>query len=286
MKVRASEIIVVDQTENHADEVEAELKKSAANGEFVWLRVTKPNIPGAMNCGLRKSHGDVVLFLDDDVLPMPNLIEAHIAAHKEHKVSVVAGQVLQPGEQVLGDEEELYEGGNCDDPDAFRFNSNRPLDVERIIGCNFSVRRKDAIEVGGFDENFVGAGYRFEAEFSRRLLATGRRILFYPKASIRHLKIGSGGTRSVGSHLRAFRPHHSVGEYYYLIGANDLNGRWRRFFSRPFRSVATRYHLKHPWWIPAVLVGELSGMACAVRLRFQGPRLVEKGVEFGEGSMP
>ena len=33
------------------------------------------------------------------------------------------------------------------------------------MGGNFSVRRRFALTLGGFDEQFVGAAYRFEADF-------------------------------------------------------------------------------------------------------------------------
>jgi hypothetical protein len=40
------------------------------------------------------------------------------------------------------------------------------------------------------------------------------------------------------------------------------------------RNVATRYHLRHPWTIPAKLIGELRGMMLARRLARSGRRLI------------
>jgi hypothetical protein len=77
-----------------------------------------------------------------------------------------------------------------------------------------------------------------------------------------------------GEHLRSFRPNHAVGAYYYFLrtwsGRKSIAG----FLGRPLRAVSTRHHLRRPWWIPATLVAELSGMTWALVLAAQGPRYV------------
>ena len=145
-------------------------------------------------------------------------------------------------------------------------------EIDEFMGGNFSVHRRDAIDAGGFDENFVRVAYNFEREFAERWSARGGTIRFVPEAAIRHLKESSGGTRSYGDHLRTHRPAHSVGNYYYLLRSPRAAGRLREFLSRPLRAVATRHHLRRPWWIPVTLVAELSGMAWALLLNARGPR--------------
>jgi len=144
--------------------------------------------------------------------------------------------------------------------------------VRDFIGCNFSVRRELATELGGFDENFVRVAYRYEAEFAHRFRAGGRQIHFEPQACLHHLKAGSGGTRSFGEHLTTWRPDHAVGAYYYGL----RTGSFGEFLLRPFRAVATRYHLRNPWRIPATLLAELRGMGWALRLFLRGPRRLER----------
>jgi len=36
--------------------------------------------------------------------------------------------------------------------------------------------------------------------------------------------------------------------------------------------VATRHHLRRPWWIPLTLIAELRGMAWALALFLRGPK--------------
>ena len=261
LDVRADEILVIDQTRDHSTATETSLRHWDESGAIRWLRLPEPSIPRAMNRGLLAAQFDIVLFLDDDVVPFPDLVAAHAEAHRQgHRL--VAGRVLQPWDKDSG------KGSGA----VNRFASCDARDIDEFIGCNFSVRRNEAIEAGGFDENFVRVAYNFEREFADRWQTRGGRIQFVPSAAIRHLKVASGGTRSFGDHLRTLLPAHSVGTYYYLLRSQRSSGRGKEFFGRPFRAVSTRHHLRRPWWIPVTLVAELSGMVWALMLNARGPR--------------
>jgi hypothetical protein len=158
--------------------------------------------------------------------------------------------------------------------EAFRFNSTSPAWIEEFMGGNFSIARSRALALGGFDENFVGAAYRFEAEFAARFVRAFGKIHYEPSARLQHLAVASGGTRAHGHHLRTAKPGHSVGAFYYLLRVRPPG--WRMaMFNRPFRAVRTRHHLRRPWWIPLTFFAELRGLALALRLSRSGPRLLE-----------
>lgn len=266
----ANEIVIVDQTEQHSSETASALRDLAKAGQVRWLRLAEPSIPHAMNAGLQEARNEIVLFLDDDLVPHRNLISAHAHSHSDGH-NIVAGQVLQPGETPASEEQT--------DGD-FSFRSNHGQFISELMGGNFSVKRDLALELGGFDENFVHVAYRFEAEFAERALAAGEKIWFEPEASIRHLKAGSGGTRSYGHHLRSIRPSHSVGAYYYLLRSRETPNRVLKLLARPMRAIRTRHHLSHPWWIPPTLAAEAAGFFWAVGLVLRGPRLLgTKGKE-------
>jgi GT2 family glycosyltransferase len=259
------EILVVDQSEEHQQATSEALKAWNSEGRIRWIRLPQPSITHAMNSGLKLARGDVVIFLDDDIIPGQRLVSAHALAQAEGSCNIVAGQVLQPGEEVLC---EPYEAAD------FLFRSGKRRWIEEMMGGNFSVKRTLAIDLGGFDENFVHAAYRFEAEFCDRALSAGERILFEPRASIRHLKAIEGGTRAYGHHLTTVKPSHAVGAYYYLLRARRVSHRFGRILWRPLRSIRTRHHLRHPWWIPGTLLAEFWGFLWALRLYLRGPRLI------------
>lgn len=265
---RPNEILVVDQSESHEPETKAALREWERQDVIRWIQLSRPSVTHAMNVGLQQARGDIVLFVDDDIIPSPSLIGSHLAAQREEGVNIVAGQVLQPGEEVQG---------KCGDDERFQFCSNERRWVRELMGGNFSVKRDVALRLGGFDENFVHVAYRFEAEFCERARAAGEKILFEPRASIRHLKASVGGTRSFGHHLTTVRPSHAVGEYYYLLRCRNVPRRFVRLLSRPFLAIKTRHHLRRPWWIPVTLVAEVLGLVWAVGLVMRGPRYVRGG---------
>ena len=173
LRYAAEEILVVDQSPSHDLETTTALQGWHQQGRIRWIRREKPSIPAAMNDGLRQARSEVVLFVDDDVRPRGELVRAHAEVHAEGFRAAVNGQVLQPGESDFDGPPTTRLAGIERDLD-FRFNSTRAVDhVASLIGCNLSVRRADALGVGGFDERFVGAAYRFETEFCRRLLRAG-----------------------------------------------------------------------------------------------------------------
>lgn len=257
------ELLVVDQTPRHTPAVESALERLSAAGEVAWIRLSKASIPAAMNAGLTRARSDLVLFLDDDVVPAPGLVAAHRDAHVRSGAEVVAGQVLQPGEEPRRGARE-----------PFAFHSAERSWVGEVMGGNFSIRRALALAIGGMDENFVRAAYGFESELCARAAAHGARILFEPRASIRHLRAPGGGTRSYGDHLRTLRPGHSVGAFYRILRTSPIPRVPGRIAGRIARSVRTRHHLTRPWWIPATLIAETLGLCWAVGLAVRGPRLL------------
>lgn len=256
-----SEILVLDQTEQHLSEVEMTLRSLHDTGQIRWHRLAKPSITAAMNLGLMNAVERLVLFLDDDIRPEPELLDAHYRAHGEVSGALVAGRVIQPWE----------EGVPAPNDGEFRFSGQQPQWISEFMGGNFSVDREQALAIEGFDENFVKVAYRFEAEFAFRWQAAGNRIRFVPEACLHHLK-AMGGTRTFGDHQTTIRPDHAVGAYYFALRTKGAFAVLGEFLLRPLRAVSTRHHLRQPWWIPVSLVAEVRGMLWAIRLRLAGPR--------------
>lgn len=261
----ADEILAVDQTLAHPPHVEQALQELAQRGAIRLIRLAAPSIPHAMNEALLAARTAFVLFLDDDVEPSSGLVAAHRAAFRDDATAAIVGQILQPGEEAE------HHPKPADDLE-FRFNHGEGTFVSNVMAGNLCVRRERALEAGGFDENFVGAAYRFESDFALRLVATGARIWFEPRASLRHLHLATGGLRSYGDHRTSASPAHSAGDYYFAL--RHRKDFWRYALRRLKRNVATRWHLRHPWFIPPKIVGELRGLRLAFALRRRGPKLL------------
>lgn len=257
-----TEILVLDQTKEYPPSIVEILETWHIEGKIRWLRLPMPSVTKAMNQALIAARHEIVLFIDDDVVPEPGMLAAHLAAHSEIGAELIAGRIIQPWQ----------EGLDFASDDHFHFAVLEPQWVDSFIGCNFSIRKEVALRLGGFDENFVRVAYNFEVEFAHRLRSNDYQIYFEPRACLHHLKSPSGGTRTMGDHLTTWNPSHAVGAYYCTIrttvGWHRCSAMLRRFLS----SVVTRHHLRRPWWIPATLLAELLGVIWALALAYRGPR--------------
>jgi glycosyltransferase involved in cell wall biosynthesis len=259
------ELLVIDQTSLHDYDTEKILEKYDSKNFIRWIRLKYPSIPKAMNTGLLHASHEIILFLDDDIIPNQNLVATHVFSHNHSDADLVAGRVIQPWDPEFKSE----------DCRVFPFTMKCKHWTDEFMGGNFSVRRSAAIKIGGFDENFVKVAYRFERDFADRLITAGGKILFEPSAIIKHLKLPNGGTRSYGNHLTTIKPNHAVGEYYYVLKHSKHSKRFWYILKRPFREVRTRFHLRKPWWIPIKLIGEIRALLQAISLYKNGPKYIQ-----------
>ena len=263
----AAELLIVDQTPVHDDGTTQKLMRWDEDGRIRWIRLSKPSITRSMNHGLREASSPLVLFLDDDIRPRGELISKHAAAHQSRPdLWATVGQVIQPWQEPEDLDAPRKTVGLRRDED-FPFHSTRELEVHNVMAGNLCVRRDRALSIGGFDENFQGAAYRFETEFARRIEAAGGSIRFLGNAGIDHLRVENGGTRVAGSHLTSASPRHGVGDHYYaMLHAESWGEATSYCVRRILREVRTKFHLTHPWWIPVKLLGEVRAYVAARRL--------------------
>lgn len=179
-----------------------------------YIVLDKPSMVEARNVGIRFARGEIVLFLDDDVVPLPGLIENHVAAYTDPSVGGVAGRILDPGKE-------------CDTPPAnsksfdpvhgweyAHFDHTVPGDVMTSRGCNMSFQRLLLLGLGGFDRNIKI--FRDDTDMCLRVIQSGKKIRFVPAAALVHLNASSGGTRGESQsdvgywsrELTMYRQHH------------------------------------------------------------------------------
>ena len=162
----------------------------------------------------------------------------------------------------------------------FPFCSATKCFVQNGMSGNLCVRRERALEIGGFDENFIPpVAYRFDADFCKRLSAAGGRIVFEPAARIFHLRAQRGGTRTSGNHLSNPSPMHSVGDYYFALRHGQGMARVMYIFRRLFKETINRYYLRHLWLLPKKLWSECQGLSLAFRLCRKKPHLISETEE-------
>lgn len=273
---KAQEVIVVDQTDYDVDDpVLAQLNTLHAEQKINFIKRNEPSIPAAMNAGLSIASADLVLFIDDDIQIDDQFIVNHIAAWSTHNCPAQVGRVLQPWDdkQIDTNKRSSPKQGLNQDID-FLFSSTEVAYLVNCMAGNLCVDRRVARQVGGFDENFIGAAYRFETEFAHRLTSVSQRLIYFaPEAVLDHLKLAMGGTRQT-NFLTSASYYHSVGDYYFaLISAKGWE-RWRYIQRRFFGACIARFYLRKPWHMPARMMGECRGVAKAFELYRSGPKLL------------
>jgi len=267
------EILVIDQSPTHQPETERALAELERSVPVRWCRKSRPSICEAMNVGALLARNEVVLFLDDDVVPAPGLLEAHREVLRRFDaLHAVNGQVLQPWHESARDEVDDFGLG-------FDFAYGKEAEVVALATGNLAVRRQVFLAAGGMDETFEGGAYRCDADLGFRLRAfTGRPARFEPRASVRHLQAG-GGTRAHGAKDSWASIGSAIGDHYFGIrwfsGPDALRHSLRRLLRAPFN----RRTLRRPWLVPSLVLREAVAFARASALVRGGPARTVSSLE-------
>jgi glycosyltransferase involved in cell wall biosynthesis len=175
------EVIVIDN--ESSDHTQAVLEqKSRTFSNLKAFSQSKRGAAATRNIGIRAAKGEIVLFIDDDILAEPNLIEAHWKYHQTHPGSSIVGGVVTPWK-------------DCTDPflrylrDRGIFNPYSiacgPMDFSYYHTGNVSTPRAVLNDVGGFNEQFAIYGME-DIELGYRIERHGSRIMHGPEAKALH----------------------------------------------------------------------------------------------------
>lgn len=135
----------------------------------------------AANAGFRLSRGDIIAFLDDDIVPRKDWL-AVICQH----FSEDAGLGVMTGRVELLDEQDL--------PVGIRRSNQRIVlqdlaDLYLLIGCNLAIRRGVVERIGLFDANLgpgSRAGFHEDHDFFYRAWRAGEKVVYEPSLFVYH----------------------------------------------------------------------------------------------------
>jgi glycosyltransferase involved in cell wall biosynthesis len=138
--------------------------------------------------GAARAENDFILFLDDDVIPHPRMLEAHVESHNRFDgLTAVIGRLQWPAEKKLTPFEQYVSRSGMlmgthliENPDDVHF--------KFALGGNFSVPRKIYEDSGGYDNDFPMTLYGYvDIEFGYRLKEKyGARLVYNPEAAADH----------------------------------------------------------------------------------------------------
>jgi GT2 family glycosyltransferase len=181
-----AEVLIIDNGSD--DGTSVFLEKEAQRHRRLPLKVLHQEKKGkanALNLGLSRAQGDVILILDDDVVVGPDTFQQHVKAHAESSFDALQGKIL-PGRDLLG---------QTADPKRFReYNiphidyGNEVREIRGLTGTNMSFKREVFEKVGFFDTRLGpgAAGFSEDTEYSIRIRQAGFRIGYTPDAVVYH----------------------------------------------------------------------------------------------------
>jgi GT2 family glycosyltransferase len=258
-------IVVLDGSSADSERVLETWERLDVFASFRWYVQEQKGAAAARNRGAFLARAPILVFLDDDVVPEPDLISRYLSLHSFGERIAVLGDY----EIVRGDPSSL-----CDLAmwswweDLFhrRAAEWQPVSYRYLCTGNVSMRREDFARVGGFDQDFGACG-REDYELGYRLLRSGVRFVADRSARARHQKATSiagwqrlARTEGLGDVLIA-RKHPELTRGLPLMGPLSrrqrraaglamwlpLAGRVANFLARRMLAIEERLHLRGRW---------------------------------------
>lgn len=182
------ELILVDN--NSSDNTPEVVQAFSSHRALHYHFESKQGLSRARNRGVTESKGEIIAYLDDDVLISPGWLGALSKCFEETGADVVGGRSILRFEGVA--------------PEWFGPEFRRSLsevdlgtsrrdagDGARLYGLNVSYRRKALLDVGGFRLHFGRSGDKLisgeELDLNRRIAEHGGKLVYEPDALVEHV---------------------------------------------------------------------------------------------------
>jgi glycosyltransferase involved in cell wall biosynthesis len=135
----------------------------------------------AANAGFELSRGNIIAFLDDDIVPRKDWLAVICQQFSED-----AGLGVITGRVELLDKEDLPVGIRLSDR---RIVLQDLADLYVLIGCNLAIRREVVDKIGLFDVNLgpgSRVGFHEDHDFFYRAWRAGEKIVYEPSLFVYH----------------------------------------------------------------------------------------------------
>lgn len=205
--VKPHELIVVDESTDNAVETTLKNKDTSFKKTFIHRAEKIKSSAISRNIGIKKATGDILLFLDDDVILDNKYIENLHKTYESNKIMAVQGYITNPriGKRIMLIDRciQLFFFNsdlslNCCKIKRGVFGNTYPLSCpskirssEWLSGCNMSFR-KSAITKNNlyFNENLLRYAFKEDADLSFRAYKIFRRqgykSVLNPKMLLEH----------------------------------------------------------------------------------------------------
>lgn len=157
--------------------------------KFRVLSNPKENVASGRNIGINNSRGTIVAFTDGDIVVHKdwlNKLVKNLVSGKSKIAGVGGPNITSPSanfvERCIRFSTSTFWGSGRSIQYAY---SDKKKFVSSISGCNAAYWKYILIEMGGFDERFIGGS---DPEFNLRLRKKGYVLEYVPEAKVIHFQ--------------------------------------------------------------------------------------------------
>lgn len=88
------EVVLVNDgsTDNTLEVIERAQRRATCR--FIVINQPNSGLAKGRNAGIAQATGDRIIFIDDDVLPIPTFVEEHLRSHAEKPKAIVRGGAI------------------------------------------------------------------------------------------------------------------------------------------------------------------------------------------------
>lgn len=183
-------IVVLDGSTDGSAEFLARWARDHPRSALRVIEQPNQGQSAARSRGVAEAAAPLLLFLDDDVVPEPGCLAAHLVRHQQSRQPVA---VLGEAQMAMAKQESYYDMLTrmwWEDAHAQRSRRHPHSSYRDFCAGHVSVPREVFLEVGGFDADFRGYGGE-DYELGYRLLQAGVRFDPAPEAKAIHHHRGS-----------------------------------------------------------------------------------------------
>lgn len=268
-------IVVVDGSTDNTLQVLKDQQRTMP--ELIIIEQENRGRAAVRNRGAEEAKGDLLLFFDDDMQPLNDCINVHLAHHLHVSDSVLTGAQIDLKGKDRSDIQKFKSSLSSKWSKPLEVMKNNPLAKDQVFitAANFSIGKKLFFRLGGFDERLLDTE---DFDLAVRAIKDGVKLFYNSQAFAWHNDPITCATfirrlrQYAKAHKRLVELKPWIREEGYMRPLEIPKG-WRKNLFKLFTQ---------PWWIKVVDEGRFKYLPKPVRYKLYDMIITSNGVYFPE----